>query len=152
MTQPTGDLHLLCQVDGSRCALPLEHVVETMRPLPIQPLLGAPSHVLGAALIRGNPVPVIDLPHMLNGKASEPERFVTIRVGTRLVALAVSGVVGIRPVPPEMRRELPPLFRSTGFEGMRAIGVMDAELLVVLEAARMVPEATWDSLGTGAAE
>jgi purine-binding chemotaxis protein CheW len=51
---------LLCRVRERLCALPLAHVVETMRPLPIEPLGGMPGFVQGIAIIRGAPVPVVD--------------------------------------------------------------------------------------------
>src|ERR1039458_3558579 len=89
---------LLCRVHGRRCALPLEHVVETMRPLPIGPLAGAPPGVSGLAVIRGAPVPVVDLSRLFSSDVGyievAPTRFVTVRVGQRVVALAVDRVEG----------------------------------------------------------
>jgi hypothetical protein len=39
---------------GARvCALPLHHVVETMRPLPIDPVVGTPAFISGVSVIRG---------------------------------------------------------------------------------------------------
>ena len=42
-------------------ALPLEHVVETMRPLPVEPLGDAPRFILGLSIVRGEPIPVVDV-------------------------------------------------------------------------------------------
>src|SRR5271155_6034274 len=59
------------------CALPIGHVVETMRPLPTEPVAGAKAFVRGLALIRGAAVPVIDLAHVIGvSEARAPTRFV----------------------------------------------------------------------------
>ena len=56
---------LLCQVGSLVCALPLEHISETMRPLSLQPFHGMPPFVDGLSIIRGAPVPVVDLARLL---------------------------------------------------------------------------------------
>src|SRR5688572_23698801 len=91
-------LSLLCRVRSATCALPLADVLECMRPLPLESLAGAPPFVLGAALIRGLPVAVLDLGALLAGTPARAERWVTLRVGERSVALAVDAVVGIQPL------------------------------------------------------
>ena len=52
---------LLFHVGASVCALRLEDVGETMRPLPVSPLPETAAFVLGLAIVRGAPTPVIDL-------------------------------------------------------------------------------------------
>jgi purine-binding chemotaxis protein CheW len=66
-------------------------------------------------------------------------RFVTVRTSDRTVALAVDAVVGIRGLPAGTLGELPPLLRDAGSDAVAAIGTLDAELLLVLRAARLVP-------------
>jgi len=56
---------LLCHVGSFVCALPVEHVVEIMRPLPIRHLEDVPPFVLGVALVRGAPAPVVDVARLL---------------------------------------------------------------------------------------
>ena len=95
MTDPTK-LSLLVRAGPRICALSLADVVETMRPGPIEPLAGAPEVVRGLAVIRGAPVPVVDLASLLgDGEHSVPTRFVTVRTGERNVALLVDEVMGI---------------------------------------------------------
>jgi chemotaxis signal transduction protein len=65
---------------------------------------------------------------------------VVIRVGARLVALSVGTVVGIRSFGTETTQALPPLLREATSEAVSAIGILDAELLLFLGAARLVPE------------
>lgn len=138
---------LLCRVQTRLCALPLEHVVETMRPLPFEPVSGTPHFVRGLAIIRGAPIPVVDAAWLLGTEESQPSRFVTLTAGDRRIALAVSGVVGVQSIPTESLQELPPLLQDTAADVISAIGRLDSELLLVLRSARLVPEDLWATLG-----
>jgi purine-binding chemotaxis protein CheW len=133
---------------GSRaCAVPLAHVIETMRPLPIEAVPGMPSFVRGLAIIRGAAVPVVDLADATGAAETRaPTRFVLLRLGSRRAALAVSAVVGVRDLDVASLEQMPPLLRGTGANLVEAIGLLDAELLVVLHASRLLPEETWDRL------
>jgi len=143
---PNGDLALVCRVLTRLCALPLEHVSETMRPLAVEPLSGVPAPVVGVAIIRGAPLPVVDVACVLAGKESHPTRFVTVNVGARRVALAVDAVIGVRSIPTEALNDLPPLLKDANTDVIAAIGTLDAQLLVVLRSARLVPETVWSAL------
>lgn len=110
-----------------------------MRPLPIAPLAAPVAQVLGLALIRGSSLPVVDLAALLGLQGVTPQRFVVIAVAERHVALAVSAVLGLRPMP--ATESLPPLTREAPNELIAAIGWLDAELLMVLDSARLMPEA-----------
>jgi purine-binding chemotaxis protein CheW len=131
---------LCCRVHGRLAAIALSHVIETMRPLAIQPMTRSPAFVLGVSMIRGQPVPVVDLGLLLAGRISSPSRYVTLRVENRAVALAVEEVVGVMTVTEESLAQMPPLLRDSGAELVSAIGSLDAELLIVLNAARVFPE------------
>src|SRR5882757_8443766 len=92
---------LICRVGAKVCGLPLARVIETMRPLHVEPLAKLTGFVAGLALIRGRPTPVIDARQLL-GSPSEAGagRYVTLgldeRNGQRVAALAVDEVLGIR--------------------------------------------------------
>ena len=131
---------MICRVHATLCALPLEHVVETMRPLPVEPVAGSPPFVLGLSVIRGAPVPVVDAAALLEGKESNPGRFVTVRAGSGTVALAVDAVLGVRTIPSHVLHELPPLLRDAPTAMVSAVGALDAELLFVLRSCSLVPE------------
>jgi purine-binding chemotaxis protein CheW len=137
---------LLCRARERLCAVPLRHVLETMRPLPVDRLAGMPGFVLGLSMIRGQSTPVVDCGALL-GEARRPEhgRFVTLRTGERITALAVEAVVGISELPLEFH-ELPPLLRDASHEVIAAIGTLDAELLLVLSSARLVSDSVWRAL------
>jgi purine-binding chemotaxis protein CheW len=120
--------------------MPLQHVVEIMRMLPIEQLSGAPHYVRGLCVIRGSPVPVVDTGLLIGEHATRPERLVAVRIGGRSVALAVEAVVSIRAIGVELSDQLPPLLRDAASETVAAIGTLDAELLFFLRTARIVPE------------
>jgi purine-binding chemotaxis protein CheW len=139
-------MSLLCRVESRLCALPLAHVDETMRPLPIEPVLGTPPFVLGLSVIRGNPVPVVDARGLFGGSDPHPKRFVIVKAGERRVGLAVDEIVGIRDVDPRVLDYLPPLARSADSDIIASIGMLDEELLVVLTAIRIVPAELFELL------
>lgn len=138
---------LVLEVHDWRCALELRDVVETLRPLPVQPVPGAPSYVRGVAVIRGQPMPVVDLAALLTGTPEEHcERFVCIRAGGRWLALAVAAVLGIHPLSPQALQALPPLLAEARGNGLESLGLLDRELLTVLATGRLLPEAAWQQL------
>ena len=134
---------LVLKAGSSVCALPLSDVVETMRPLPATALAEVPAFVLGAAMIRGAPTPVVDLAALLGGSAINPRRYVTVRCGQRQTALAVDAVVGIHTLD-AVHAELPPLLGSS--ELIDHLATLDRELLLVLRASRLLPPALAEHL------
>jgi purine-binding chemotaxis protein CheW len=135
-------------VGSQVCGLPLDHVLETMRPLPVEPLAGMPAFVTGLSLIRGIATPVIDLQTLLRGArdASSPGRLVVISASARKSALAVEDVVGIRTLSSGSLEKLPPILRDGLSEHIEAVGRLDSELLLVLNDSRMLPESAWEAL------
>lgn len=162
-TAPPTTLFVAC-VAGRRLALPLEHVVEILRPLPIEALADAPEGVLGLAVVRGAPLPVFDPAIVFAGApdeldacgapgtsrgASERRRWVVVATrDARRVVLAVDDVLGVRAFPSERLRELPPLLATSGTRRLAAVATLDAELVLVLTSARLVEELA-DALRSG---
>lgn len=130
---------LLCRAGTVLCALPVACVIETMRPLSFDMLPGSPHFVVGMAIVRGAPLPVIVVSRLFDKEEKRPERLVIARVGSRCVGLAVDEVIGVRALAAETLQELPPLLRDASQEAVAGIGTLDGELLVVLKAARIVP-------------
>jgi len=148
MDQARANPVLLARIPGALCALALAQVIETMRPLPIEPLACQSDFMLGVARIRGAAVPVVQLTALFQGDHScePPTRFVTLRVGQRCVALAVQSVIGIADLSDQVFGKLPPLLTNAGTELIESLGTLDAEFLVVLDTARLVPESMWEAL------
>jgi purine-binding chemotaxis protein CheW len=138
---------VLCQAGAVVCALPLEHVLETLRPLPVDALSGTAPFIDGVSIIRGAPVPVIDLARLLGSDSAEPRtRLVIVKVGARRAALAVARVIGVRSLESAAVADLPPLLSGANSEIVAAVGSLDARLLLVLETSRMLPDFGWASL------
>ena len=151
-----SDRFLLCCIGSRIGALALRDVRETMRPLPIEPLLGAPLFVLGLATIRGSPTPVVDVGRLLGPSSSSvipalspsAARFVSLKLGERTAALAVDAVLDVRAVSAQILANIPPLLREAGASVASVVGTLDTRLLLVLEAARLVPDSVWSAMET----
>ena len=154
-----SDRFLLCCIGSRIGALALRDVRETMRPLPVEPLLGAPSFVLGLATIRGSPTPVVDVGRLLGPSESAftpahsptSARFVSLELGERTAALAVDAVLDVRSVSSQILANIPPLLRDAGASVASVVGALDTRLLLVLEAARLVPDSVWRAVETSGA-
>lgn len=129
---------LLVRSAGIVCAIPVEHVREVMRPLASRAVSGAPPWVLGVSVLRGAAVPVVSLAALLSAAPpSPPARLVSLRVADRSVALAVDEVLGVRDCDP---RPAPPLLTKAAGGLIASLSDLDAQLLVVLNAARLLPQ------------
>lgn len=137
---------LLVGVQAQCCAVPLAHVIETLRPCPIQPLAGLPAFVPGVAIVRGIPTPVVDLGLLLGVKNPVVGRFVTLRLETRQVALAVETVFGIRALDTAALLDVPPILQAMAQDAVDAIGTLDARLLLVLRTGRVLPPSVWQTM------
>lgn len=138
---------LLCRSRLRLCAIPLHCVRETMRALPLEPLPDMPAFMLGVSVIRGQVVPVVDLASLTGQSGGAPgARLVTLELNRRQVALAADDVLGVRSLEPESLGAVPPLLGAAGAGVLGALATLDAELLLVLEAARLIPDSLWPLL------
>jgi purine-binding chemotaxis protein CheW len=128
------------------CALPLMQVIETMRPLPVEPIAGVPSFVRGVSIIRGVPTPVVDLGALVGMPGGVAGRFVTLRVDERQVALSVDTVLGVHHLDSSTIQKLPPLFQKVSKDVIEAMGTLDTQLLVVLRQGWALPDEVWKAL------
>jgi purine-binding chemotaxis protein CheW len=138
-----GGQSLVFRVGSHLAAIGLEHVTEVLRPLPVEPLAGVPSYVQGICVLRGRPVPVVDVGRLLGDRSRRGERFVGVRTGGQTAALAVDTVVGIREVPLDLLHDLSSV---TGAETCTAVGAIGRDPLLWLAAARVIPESVWKAL------
>jgi len=133
---------LLLHAGKLRCGVPISGVIEVMRCQPVVAISNLPRFVMGVSIIRGDRVPVVDLCELLGaaGEQTGRTRLVTVRVGSRVVALAVDSVTGIREFERNLLANVPPLLACAHPEALAAIGLLDRELLMVLDESRMVPD------------
>jgi purine-binding chemotaxis protein CheW len=143
---PRQSRTLVVEVQGRLCALPLTHVMEIMRPLPVAPIPAVPSFVRGISLIRGIPTPVVDLGVLLGMPSGVADRFVTLRLGDRQVALSVDSVLGVRELDASRIPDLPPLLQGGSKDIIEAMGTLDEQLLVVLCTGWELPDEVWQTL------
>jgi purine-binding chemotaxis protein CheW len=139
--------YLISRTHTFLCALPITQVCETLRPQSCQPLAGMPPFLLGASIIRGSVVPVIDLARLLGSTISPTiGRLVTVQIGDRFLAFAVEAVVGVRLLSLTTIDETPPLLGQVADEALAAIATLDRQLLYVLKSACIVPESVWQAM------
>jgi len=118
-----------------------------MRPLAVEPISGVPSFVRGVSIIRGIPTPVVDLGAVLGSPSDRTERFVTLRVGDKQVALSVDAVFGVRDLDTILTiRELPPLLQRASKGVVETIGTLDDQVLMVLQTGWELPDEVWQAL------
>lgn len=143
---PSGIRTLVVRVHTRVCALPLTHVIETMRPLPVERIAGLPSFVRGVSIIRGVPTPVVDLGIVMGTASHVAGRFVTIRLGNKQVALCVDAVLGVNDIDKSTIQDLPPLLREASKDIIEAIGTLDTHFLVVLQEGWELPDDVWQAV------
>ncbi|GAA2640566.1 hypothetical protein GCM10010399_87700 [Dactylosporangium fulvum] len=121
---------LIFSVGDLLCALPLDDVVETIRPLPVQSVAGGADALLGVAVIRGLAVPVVDTARLLGVDAPPAQRFITTNPAGGPLAFAAGAVVGVREVEPDDSRPLPPMLGADAVRLVSAVGVLDSRPLL----------------------
>ena len=139
-----GAMSLVFRAGTLLCALHLDEVIETMRPLATRPLAGTPPFVRGISIMRGVPTPVVDVARLLGGEQADIERFVAVRAERGPVAFATGAVLGIRPAAAGS-----PATRHTALLGgasstlVAGVATIDAEPLLLLQSMRVVPDEVW---------
>ena len=132
-------MSLIFRAGSLLCALRLDEVIETMRPLPTRPLGGTPPYVRGVTIMRGVPTPVLDLCRLLSGETAEITRFLAVRTEHGPVAFAAGPVLGIRTTPVAG----PAVYPGVSSRLVAGVGTIDAEPLLLLQSMRVVPEEVW---------
>ncbi|MEU8818718.1 chemotaxis protein CheW [Actinoplanes sp. NPDC048796] len=127
------------------CALRLDEVIETMRPLETRPLAGTPAFVRGISVLRGVPTPVIDVSRLLGGGSAEPERYIAVRTDRGAVAFGTGAVLGVRNVEAEPSGGHPALLGGGNSRLVAGVGTLGTEPLLLLQSMRAVPDDVWEA-------
>ncbi len=140
MPEGASTERLAVRAGGWTCLLEVGFVLETMRPPPITPAPGSGPAVRGVSVVRGRPIPVVDLEVLLSGTStSAARRLVTVTAMGRVMGLLVTEVLGVRAVSAGAGDEAPPLL--PGLEHVtERLGVADGALFAVLAATRVIEE------------
>jgi purine-binding chemotaxis protein CheW len=131
---------LVVEVGSHLCAVPLAATIETLRPLPIERLPGAPEGIFGLSTVRGDTVPVVDLAGLFDEPEGGVSRWVLVRAGARRLALAVSRVVGVRAIDEATEGLAVALAAQLAAPFITALATHAGRLLAVLDVARILPE------------
>jgi purine-binding chemotaxis protein CheW len=133
---------LLCRIEKRVCALPLVHVLEVMRPVPLAQVASAPAFLLGLLTVRGELTPVVDVAALLDGeRITRVGRFVAMHLRELRMALAVNEVLGTRSFERQLLGRVPPLL-SRDAPAPEALAPLDAALLATLDGARVLDQAS----------
>ena len=137
-------MSLVFRAGSLLCALRLDEVIETLRPLAIRPLAGTPAFVLGVTIMRGEPAPVVDVARLLGGEEADVARFVAVRTEHGPVAFATGEVLGIRATGAGTTAQHGTLIGGASEHTLVAgVSTLDAEPLLILQSMRVVPDAVW---------
>jgi purine-binding chemotaxis protein CheW len=138
---------LVFRCAAHRLAIPATEVLEIMRPLPVKPINSSYPFLAGMAVIRGKAVPVINVIRWFDTESRESAlRFITLRVGQRVVALGVSEVIGLKVFLAPQLGALPPLLGNSNTLAITGLEVLDRELLVILNSAKILSDEQWAEL------
>jgi purine-binding chemotaxis protein CheW len=140
-----GDSSLVFRAGSLLCALPLEEVIETMRPLATYPMAATPVFVRGICIMRGVPAPVVDVARVLGGGEAEVVRFVAVRTERGPVAFATGEVIGIRPAVADAGLHQAALLGSAPGGLVAGITRLGTEPLLLLQSMRVVPDEVWEA-------
>ncbi|GAA2582235.1 hypothetical protein GCM10010435_69870 [Winogradskya consettensis] len=140
---PAGVPSLVFRAGSLLCALRLDEVIETMRPLATHPLAGTPAYVSGICIMRGVPTLVVDVARLLGGGEAEVVRFVAVRTERGPVAFATGAIGGVRPVAADTAGRQEALLGDAPARLVAAIGTIDAEPVLLLQSMRLVPDEVW---------
>jgi purine-binding chemotaxis protein CheW len=144
-----GAMSLVFRAGLLLCALRLDEVIETMRPLAVRPLAGTPAFVRGVTIMRGVPTPVVDVARLLGGEQAEVARFVAVRTERGPVAFATGTVLGIRPATADAGARHATLIGGASGALVAGVGTLDAEPLLLLQSMRVVPDEVWIAAAGG---
>ncbi|WP_305788911.1 chemotaxis protein CheW [Symbioplanes lichenis] len=125
------------------CALRLDEVIETMRPLATHPLAGTPPYVSGICIMRGLPTLVVDVARLLGGGTADVTRFVAVRSERGPVAFATGEISGVRAVAADPQARHEALLGDAPARLVAAVGTIDAEPVLLLQSMRLVPDEVW---------
>jgi chemotaxis signal transduction protein len=107
-----------------------------MRLLPIKAVEGLLPGVLGATVVRGNPLPVVSLPLLLKQSGANVNRFVVVRTLGREFALAVDQVEAISSLEEAEWQRMPKLLQH--ISSADEIAAIDQDLIVTLDMGRLI--------------
>ncbi len=147
MNPGEGTPVLVTRAGGRYAAFPMSLVRETMRPMTCQQVAGFATWMLGIAIVRGVPAPVVDLGALMSGASSRAiSRFISLRSAEGVFVAAVDEVIGLRSFDAATLSLMPPLLSAAGGGAIAGLGAIGHELMVLFDAGRLVPPEAWQAM------
>lgn len=146
---------LIVKIGSKYAALRVLDTKEILRPLPLEAFANLPPFIRGLSLIRGMQTPVISLKEFLEGPHNESNHpndeikkliWVTLGVMDRPIAIEVDSIAGIFEISSEVLQNVPPLLAHAYSDSISSCGVLDHDLLLVLQLALFIPADVWQKL------
>lgn len=142
MTTSVDAPHLVTfRLAGELFATEIGFVERVLRYEPPRAIPGAPDWIPGVIEYQGRIVPVMDLRARFSLPAGDPgpqSRLVVFQVAGDLVAAIVDAVLDVRHADGGTLAPPPPLFRGLAGEYLRGLAQRSGELVVVLDAPRLL--------------
>ncbi len=138
-----GVQSLVFRAGSLLCALRLDEVIETMRPLATHPLAGTPAYVSGICIMRGVPTLVVDVARLLGGGQAQIARFIAVRSDQGPMAFATGEISGVLPVDADAAARHEALLGDAQARLIAAVGTIDTEPVLLLRSMRLVPDEVW---------
>jgi purine-binding chemotaxis protein CheW len=129
------------RVGAELFAADIGSVERVLRYEPSRAIPNVPAWIEGVIDYQGRVVPVIDLRRRFELPAGAPAaqtRMLVLATGQELVAVIVDAVLDVRPLEDTGLAEPPAFFRGLAAEYLRGLARRDGELVVVLDAERLL--------------
>lgn len=133
-------------LDGARCAIDADAVIEIVRAAAVRPLPGQPAFIAGAVDLRGAIIPVLDLRVRLGFRSSAmalSDNFIIVNVRLRTVALWVGSVLALTP---HRNDAVQPRGLLVGDRALAGVARMDEGLVVIHDVDQFLTQAEADAL------
>jgi chemotaxis signal transduction protein len=147
---------LTVKIGTKYAAINVQDIKEILRPLALEPFANLPPFVLGLSMIRGLQIPVISLKKFLEGTHNinsdlaahniKKLIWVTLNVTGKPVAMEVDSIAGIFEISSDVLQNVPPLIAHAHSDSISSCGVLDHNLLLILQSALLIPGDVWQKL------
>jgi len=126
-------MYCTCRVDDLYLGIDVAVVQEVLREQPVTPVPLAPPEVRGLVNLRGRIVPAVDLGRRLGRPAAVRRTTVVVRIGSEVVCLLVDVIEDVVTLAAGDHRPVPATVDPSIAAHLGATGLLDSELLLVLD-------------------
>lgn len=150
-----NQFYLTVKIGNKYASINIQDINETLRPLTLEAFANLPSFILGLSTIRGIQTPVMSLKKFLEGTHQENNNssnevkkliWVTLKVNGLQVAIEVDSISGIFEIPTDALQNMPPLLAHAHSDSIALCGMLDNNLLLILQSTRLIPKEVWQKL------